>query len=276
MRGGELGVDMSDHGDCRASSLICTRLTNLVAEYQVQRLAIEAAFRGKPPTGVSRGSSPLSQRPGYKPAATGDLGDCFESALTALRSRHWARVLEISELYEMLPKKTQERWNQRLMAWRLPGYRRGDFPWQDLPELDTEAARQLVCDLPRQGAARIRSQLLGILSGLCGNRSFGIPGDFPEHIEITWQGRVEGRGDYERIAQITSLRCIAARLLELDTPSFESTAKAVTQVSLGRAERTELDRGNIVVTRRDKKTVLITISRRLVGRFNILLRTGSA
>lgn len=267
---------MSDHGDCRASSLICTRLTNMVAEYQVQRLAIEAAFRGRTPAGVSHESSLLAQRPGYKPAAAGDSGDCFESALTALRSKHWARVLEIGDLYEMLPKKTQERWNQRLMAWRLPGYRRGEFPYQDLPELDIEAARQLVCDLPRQGASRLRGQLLGILSGLCGNHSLGIPGDFPEHFEITWQGRVDGRRDYERIAQITSLRCIASRLLELDTPSFESTAKAVTQVSLGRAERAELDMGNITFTRPDRKTVLITISRRLVGQLNMLLRAGSA
>lgn len=267
---------MSDHGDCRVSSLICTRLTNMVAEYQVQRLAIEAAFRGTTPTGVPHGSAPLTQCPGYTPADAGDSGDCYESALTALRSKHWARVLEIGDLYELLPREIQERWNQRLVAWQRPGYRRGEFPSQDLPDLDIETARQLVSQLPRQRTAHLREQLLGIISGLGSSCGQPKPQDFPEHFAITWQGRVEGKRAFEKIAQITALRCIAAQLLELDPPRFESTAKLVTQVSTRRADRAEVEEGAFAFSLRDEKTVLITLSSGLVQKLNTLLRMDIA
>lgn len=277
MRGVEFGGYMSGEFDCRVSSLICTRLANVVAEYQVERLAIEVAFRGDTTTRADRGSVLFTQGPACEVQAAADgARDCRERALMELRSKHWALVLEIGDLYEMLPRKIQERWNQRLVAWRQPGYRRGDFPSQDLPDLDIETAKKLVGELPRQRAARLREQLLGILSGLGRTSEQPKPIDFPEHFAITWDGRVEGRRAYEQIAQITSLRCIAAQLFELDPPCFESTAKVVTQVSRGRMGRAEAEKGAFEFSRQGEKTVLITLSHRLVQKLNTLLRIESA
>lgn len=275
IHGGELGVDMYSDGDSRVYSQICARLTNLVSGYQAQRLAIEEAFRGDTPTGVYPGSAATKPMNCEREAAfAGKSGHCFENALTALRSEYWVRVLEIGDLYEMLPRRTQERWNQRLVVWRQPGYRRGEYPSQDLPDLDIEAASQLVSELPQQRAEHLRGQLLGILSGFGSEQATG--GGFPEHFAITWQGRVESRRAHEQIAQITLLRCIAAQLLELDPPSFESTAKVVIQISTGRTGRTAVEKGAFEFSRRDEKTVLITLSRRLLQKLNSFLRVGAA
>ncbi|MFG0337722.1 hypothetical protein ACF8FF_07290 [Pseudomonas sp. zjy_13] len=277
IHGGELGVDMYSDGDSRVYSQICARLTKLVAGYQAQRLAIEEAFRGDTPTGGYPGSSPTQRMNCEREAAfVRKSGDCFEEALTALRSEYWARVLEIGDLYEMLPRRTQERWNQRLVVWRQPGYRRGEYTSQDLPDLDVETAWQLVSELPQQRAEHLRGQLLGILSGLGSSFDQATPDCFPEHFAITWQGRVESRRAYEQIAQITSLRSIAAQLLELDPPSFESTAKVVTQISMGRMGRAEVEKGAFEFSRRDEKTVLISLSHRLLQKLNSFLRVDIA
>lgn len=212
-------------------------IDGLVARYRAQREKIEAfhsEFHAKSLSGII----------GYFFRRQEDSAPNFdlEIAICALNADFWAEALAKTDVYNLMPQKRRDAWNQQMRAWSEPRYRKGKNPELDLPDFTDEAVRSTIGSLLAMRSQFFAERVDGIFKSLSRQHVTNCPHAFSKRMII---GGILSYGtpEYSRCGQINDLRCVIAKFMGRDEPFFDASRDVVRAAMRNPGEWMNVDGG---------------------------------
>lgn len=196
-------------------------IDGLVARYRSQREKIEnfyAEFHAKSLSGII--DYFFRRREDSSPNF--DL----EIAICALNADYWAEALSLTDVYNLMPQKRRDAWNEQMRAWSEPRYRKGKTPELDLPDFTDEAVRSTIGSLLSMRSQFFAERVDGIFKSLSRQHVTNCPHAFSKRMII---GGILSYGtpEYSRCGQVNDLRCVIAKFMGRDEPFFDASRDVV-------------------------------------------------
>jgi hypothetical protein len=209
----------------------------LVARYDAQRAKIEAfhaSYRRDSLGGII--SYFCRRREDKVPDFDLDIAIC------ALNSDYWKEALALTDVYDTMPQKRREQWNEQLRAWQEPRYKKGQNPALDLPDFTDEVVRATLGDLLAQRGKFFAERVDGIFRELSKSHVTNTPQGFSKRMIID---RILSYGspDWQRCGYINDLRCIIAKFMGREEPHHRATDPVVKAAVRNHGEWMSIDGG---------------------------------
>lgn len=229
------------HADFDSSEFFAPASTDmvdgLVARYRAQRDKIEAFHAAYQAQSLSGIISYFCRRQEDKMPSF-DL----ESAICALNADYWAEALALTDVYDAMPQKRRDAWNEQMRAWKEPRYKKGTKPELDLPDFTDEVVRATLGDLLAQRGMFFAERVDGIFRALSKSHVTNTPQGFSKRM-IVDRILSYGNPDWDRCGYINDLRCIIAKFMGREEPHHRATDPVVKAAMRNPGEWMNIDGG---------------------------------
>ena len=153
---------------------------------------------------------------------TVDTRKLFETAgaVASLNSAYWSEAMRLTDIYEAMPQKRREEWNEQIRK-------------MTCPDFEEETVRSTF-----QGLLAARLQFLservdGIFRGLSGEHVTNSPAAFGKRMIINRVLSEFGTTSHDKVGLIADLRCVIAKFMGRDDPSYCNTDAVMTNLKNG-------------------------------------------
>lgn len=201
--------------------------------------------------------------------ATGDRGrtsmqasaaQMFQEAgaIAALNAAYWSEALNLTDVYNAMPQERRNLWNEQI---RNPGgvkkdyheircdkdarpelfdaageYRNPDDAWRlpRLPDFEEASVRATLMDLLNSRARFLAERVDGIFRALSGEHVTNCPEAFGRRMIIAHLLSSYNTTNTDRVGYINDLRCVIAKFMGRDEPSWNASG---TVVDMARRQR---------------------------------------
>jgi hypothetical protein len=150
----------------------------------------------------------------------------LEDAICALNADFWAEALALTDVYDTMPQKRRDEWNEQMRAWMEPRYKKGKDPKLDLPDFTEDAVRLTLTELLNSRSKFFAERVEGIFRSLSREHVTNCPQGFSKRMIL---GGVLSYGspDWKACGHINDLRCVIAKFMGRDEPHHRSSDPVV-------------------------------------------------
>lgn len=170
-----------------------------------------------------------------------------EGAICALNAAYWSKALSLTDVYDAMPQARRSQWNEQI---RYPeGLRKdyhevrrdrdsrpelfdakGEYLNPDhamrlprLPDFEEETVRATLMELLNSRARFLAERVDGIFRALSGEHVTNSPGAFRNRMIIANLVTSYGTSNHGRVGYINDLRCVIAKFIGRDEPSYRAS-----------------------------------------------------
>jgi hypothetical protein len=229
----------------------------LVASYRQDRARIEsaAAFINGPECAcvlnyfLEGNSDPDRGRTSLSSAASQLFQE--EGAVAALNAAYWSKALNLTDVYNAMPQERRNQWNEQI---RNPSGVKKDYHeirrdkdaspklfgadgeylnpadgWRmgPLPDFEEASVRATLLELLNSRAKFLAERVDGIFRALSGEHVTNCPEGFGRRMIIAHLITSYGSTNTDRVGYINDLRCVIAKFMGRDEPSWNATSGVV-------------------------------------------------
>lgn len=171
-------------------------------------------------------------------------------AVAALNAAYWSKALALTDVLDAMPQKRRDEWNAQIrnprgIAKPRRAWDKGPVEWEQppIPDFEETTVRDTI-----MGMLNMRSQFLaervdGIFRGLSGQHVTNAPEAFGKRMIIANVLTSYGTVDHTKSGLINDLRCVIAKFMGRDEPSYRSSDAIVARCRLHRGEWIDIDGG---------------------------------
>jgi 16S rRNA G966 N2-methylase RsmD len=150
----------------------------------------------------------------------------LENAICALNADFWAEALSLTDVYDAMPQKRRDQWNEQMRAWQDPRYKKGENPAVDLPDFEEKTVRSTLTALLTNRSQFFAERVDGIFRALSKAHVTNTPQGFGKRMILS--GVLSyGSPDWQVCGHINDLRCVIAKFMGRDDPHHRSSDPVV-------------------------------------------------
>lgn len=159
-----------------------------------------------------------------------------EGAVCALNARYWSKALELTDVYDAMPQERRSQWNEQIQypEGRKANKYSGEKELPRLPDFEEDTVRATLLELLNSRARFLAERVDGIFRALSGEHVTNSPAAFRNRMIIAHLITSYGTTNHDRVGYINDLRCVIAKFMGRDEPSYRASD---TVVEYARRER---------------------------------------
>jgi hypothetical protein len=151
-----------------------------------------------------------------------------EGAVAALDAAYWAKAMALTDVYDAMPQKRREEWNEAIRGHKTPAF-------------EEETVRATLEDLLLSRSKFFAERVDGIFRALSGEHVTNAPQGFGKRMILT--GITSTYYAHERVGYINDLRAVIARFMGRGEPGHGASHNIVMQARKLRGEWLLIDGG---------------------------------
>jgi hypothetical protein len=160
-------------------------------------------------------------------------------ALKQLDSAYWSKALALTDVYDYMPQKRRDEWNEQLrnpMGKRARdryGQDDGEVEWAlpPLPEFTGEAVRPTLIGLLNARSQFFAERVDGIFRALSHEHVTNCPEGFSKRMIVAYLRNSYGSIEYQRAGYINDLRCVIAKFMGRDEPKYGASSSLMDELN---------------------------------------------
>jgi hypothetical protein len=258
---GDVMVDGSEFFAPVASDLV----DGLIGRYRVERAKIDNFLKLYEQNNLSGTIS-------YFFRQREDRDPCFvlDKALCALNCDFWSQALALTDVYEAMPQKRRDKWNEQMRAWQERGYKRGKNPELDLPDFTEEVVRSTLTELLGARAIFFAERVDGIFRSLSREHVTNCPEGFSKRM-IMYALDSFGSSNTSQCGHLSDLRNVIAKFMGREAVGWNSSSAIVKAGLRKRGEWVAIDGGALRIRVYLKGTAHLEVHPDMAWRLNGVL-----
>lgn len=151
-----------------------------------------------------------------------------EGAVSALNAAYWAKAMALTDIYDAMPQKRREEWNEAIRQHKTPAF-------------EEETVRATLEDLLLSRSKFFAERVDGIFRALSGEHVTNQPQGFGKRMILT--NITSHYYAHERVGYINDLRAVIARFMRRGEPGHGASHNIVMQARKMRGEWLLIDGG---------------------------------
>src|SRR5690606_13535160 len=182
----------------------------------------------------------------------------LDGAVAALNSACWSEALALTDVYDCMPQKRRDEWNEQIRK-------------RTAPDFTEETVRPTLQALLTSRAKFLAERVDGIFRALSGEHVTNSPAGFGKRMSIAWMLTSYGTSNHDRTGYINDLRCVIAKFMGRDEPGYGASAGLVDQLRAKWGEWQEVDGGALKIRLYKKGTAHMEVHPDIAWRLNEIL-----
>lgn len=179
-------------------------------------------------------------------------------AVGALNSSYWQKALKLTDVYELMPQKRRDEWNEQIQK-------------NTTPEFTADIVIPTIIDLLNMRPQFLAERVDGIFQALSHEHVTNCPQGFGKRM-ILYVFNSYGSTSYTNCGHVTDLRKVIAKFMGRDEPRGWGVTDSVVKAGLRRAgEWVSIDGGAMRMRVYKKGTAHLEIHPEMVWRLNAIL-----
>lgn len=178
-------------------------------------------------------------------------------AVAALNSEYWSRALSMTDVYEAMPQKRRDEWNDQIREHKTP-----DF--------EEETVRATLETLLVSRGKFFAERVDGMFRSLSGEHVTNRPEGFSKRMIMYVIDHI-GLADYTKIGHLTDLRKVIAKFMGRDEPSEGTTRAIIDAARRNTGEWMTVDAGAMRVRVYMKGTAHLEVNPEMAWKLNQIL-----
>lgn len=183
-----------------------------------------------------------------------------EGAIAALNSACWSEALSLTDVYDCMPQKRRDEWNEQIRK-------------KTAPDFTEETVRPTLQALLNSRAKFLAERVDGIFRALSGEHVTNSPAAFGKRMIIANMLTSYGTVHHDRCGYINDLRCLIAKFMGRDEPKWGASSALVDTLRSKYGEWQEVDGGALKIRLYKKGTAHMEIHPDFAWRLNEILAT---
>lgn len=181
-----------------------------------------------------------------------------DGAVAALNSAYWSKALALTDVVDMMPQARRSEWHEQIRSHQCPGF-------------EEATVRATLIDLLAMRAQFLGERVDGIFRGLSGEHVTNAPEAFGKRMIVARVLTCYDTVDSERCGLINDLRCVIARFMGRDEPTYRSTDPLISALRGRWGEWVTVDGGALKIRLYKKGTAHIEVHPDMAWRLNATL-----
>lgn len=209
----------------------------------------------------------------------------IEGAIGALNADFWRRVLALTDVYDCMPQKRRDEWNQQLKhplgvatnftrfdaeEARRAGHTLPKWAVEPLPDFTEEAVRPTISGLLASRQKFFAERVDGIFRALSGEHVTNAPEAFGKRMILNYMLSY-GSINHDRAGYIADLRAVIAKFMGRDEPRYTATVPLLRSLENRTGEWLSVDGGALRVRLYKKGTAHLEVHPDMAWRLNCVL-----
>ena len=143
------------------------------------------------------------------------------SAVSAMNRRYWSDALALTDVYSSMPQHRRDYWNAQLKGEKFVSSSRTSETIPPLPDFEESTVRSTLGNLLAERGLYFAERVDGIFRGLSGDHVTNRPEGFSTRMIVGYMLDFN-HIRHERAGLIHDLRCVIAKFMGRDDPSYSS------------------------------------------------------
>lgn len=181
-----------------------------------------------------------------------------EGAVAALNSAYWSKALALTDVLDCMPQKRRDEWFKSIDD-------------KTAPDFTDETVRATISDLLAMRAQFFAERVDGIFGGLSGEHVTNSPVAFGKRMIVGYVLSEWGGENHSKCGLINDLRCVIAKFMGRDEPSYNATSRLIRTLKGRWGEWVSVDGGALKVRLYKKGTAHIEVHPDMAWRLNMVL-----
>lgn len=207
----------------------------------------------------------------------------LEGAIGSLNAEFWSKALNMTDVYEYMPNKRREEWNEQIrnpLGVKAPrisqydlrdGVEQKEWTVAPLPDFEEEAVRPTIMALLNARHQFFSERVDGIFRALSGDHVTNRPEGFGKRMILARVYNEWGSTEYKTSGYIQDLRIVIAKFMGRDEPRWNATDSALLAARRRPGEWLTLDGGALRVRGYLKGTAHLEVHPEMAWRLNCIL-----
>lgn len=179
-------------------------------------------------------------------------------AVKALDATYWSKALALTDVLDAMPQARRNDWSKQIME-------------RTCPEFTADTVRATLLDLLNMRGTFFAERVDGIFRGLSGEHVTNAPEAFGKRMIIARVLTCYDTTDHERCGLINDLRCVIAKFMGRDEPSYAATEPLVRALKSRWGEWVTIDGGALRIRLYKKGTAHLEVHPDMAWRLNGVL-----
>lgn len=179
-------------------------------------------------------------------------------AVAALNSAYWSKALALTDVVDMMPQARRTEWHEQIRSHKCP-------------EFEESTVRATLVDLLAMRAQFLGERVDGIFRGLSGEHVTNAPEAFGKRMIVARVLTCYDTADSSTCGIINDLRCVIARFMGRDEPTYQSTDPLIRSLRGRWGEWVTVDGGALRIRLYKKGTAHIEVHPDMAWRLNATL-----
>ena len=181
-----------------------------------------------------------------------------KGAVACLNAAYWSKTLALTDVLDMMPQKRRDEWHKTIREMTTPDY-------------TEEAVRPTILELLNMRAKFLAERVDGIFQGLSGDHVTNTPEGFGKRMIVARVLTTYDTSDSSTCGLINDLRCVVAKFMGREEPSWSATANMIPVLKRRWGEWVTLDGGAIKIRLYKKGTAHMEVHPDMAWRLNSIL-----
>lgn len=133
-----------------------------------------------------------------------------EPAIKSLDSAYWSKAIHQTKLLDLMPQKRRSEWHEQIQK-------------NQCPPFEESTVRATLADLLSKRHTFFAERVDGIFKNLSGEHVTNSPSGFGKRFIMGYMLESWGSLNYKRIGYVNDLRCVIARFMGRDEPTYDAS-----------------------------------------------------
>lgn len=182
----------------------------------------------------------------------------LDNAVAALNSKYWSKALELTDVYNAMPQKRRDEWNESIRN-------------QTTPEFTSDAVRPTISTLLASRHTFFAERVDGIFRSLSGEHVTNSPAGFSKRMILSHVTDNFSFTNSSQCGSINDLRCVIAKFMGRDEPRWSSSTSLVSSARHDHGEWVLVDGGALRIRVYMKGTAHIEVHPDIAYKLNQVL-----
>lgn len=191
-------------------------------------------------------------------------------AYKALDSAFWSKALSLTDVYDYMPQKRRDEWNEQLTAWKKFASNPDKNP-TPLPEFEEGTVRSTIGGLLAMRAQFFGERVDGIFRGLSGEHVTNSPAGFGKRMIVAGVLTSYRTSNTSVCGLVNDLRCVVAKFMGRDEPKWNATSHLVGILQRNWGTWVSIDGGSLRIRLYKKGTCHLEVHPDMAWRLNQIL-----
>lgn len=179
-------------------------------------------------------------------------------ALKALDAAYWSKALGATDVYESMPQKRRDEWNESIRS-------------HTAPEFTEDAVRPTISGLLAMRQQFFAERVDGIFRALSGEHVTNAPEAFGRRMIIAYMRDGYGSINHSRAGIIADLRCVIAKFMGRDEPKYNASRQLLREMEKCTGQWVSVDGGALRIRLYKKGTAHLDVHPDIAWRLNCVL-----